>query len=30
MLRKGQLQGVSKGDILTQNRVIAEVFGVAA
>jgi transposase-like protein len=30
MIRKEQLQGVPKGDILAQNRVIAEVFGVAA
>ena len=30
MIRKGQLQGVPKGDILAPNRVIAEVFGVAA
>jgi hypothetical protein len=29
MIRKGQ-QGVPKDDILTQNRVIAYVFGVAA
>jgi len=30
MIRKGQLQGVPKGDALAQNRVIAEVFGIAA
>ena len=30
MIRKGQLQGVPKGYILTQNRIIAHLFGVAA
>ena len=27
MLRKGQLKGLAKGDVLAQNRVIAQVFG---
>jgi IS6 family transposase len=30
MLRKGQLEGVAKGDVLTQNRVINQLFGLAA
>jgi len=30
MLRKGQLDGVAKGDVLAQNRVINQLFGVAA
>jgi transposase, IS6 family len=30
MLHKGQLEGVSKGDVLAQNRVINRLFGVAA
>jgi hypothetical protein len=30
MLRKGQLDGLAKRDILTQNRVINQLFGVAA
>ena len=30
MLRKGQLEGVAKGDVLGQNRVINQLFGVAA
>ena len=30
MLYKGQLEGVTKGDILAQNRVINQLFGVAA
>jgi hypothetical protein len=30
MLRKGQLEGVAKGDVLTQNCVINQLFGVAA
>jgi hypothetical protein len=30
MLRKGQLHGTTKGDILSQNRLIAQVFGLAA
>jgi transposase, IS6 family len=30
MLRKGQLEGVAKGDVLAQNRVINQLFGVAA
>jgi hypothetical protein len=29
-LRKGQLEGVTKGDILAQNHVINQLFGVAA
>jgi transposase, IS6 family len=29
MIRRGQPQGISKGNILVQNRVIAQVFGVA-
>jgi transposase, IS6 family len=29
-LRKGQLEGVAKGDVLAQNRVINQLFGVAA
>jgi hypothetical protein len=29
-LRKGQLEGVAKGDVLAQNRVIYQLFGVAA
>jgi IS6 family transposase len=29
-LRKGQLEGVAKGDVFTQNRVINQLFGVAA
>jgi transposase, IS6 family len=28
--RKGQLEGVTKGDVLAQNRVINQLFGVAA
>jgi transposase-like protein len=30
MLRKGQLQGAAKGDVLAQNRVINQLFGLAA
>ena len=30
MLRKGQIEGMAKGDILAQNRVINQLFGVAA
>jgi transposase-like protein len=30
MLHKGQLEGVTKGDVLAQNRVINQLFGVAA
>ena len=30
MLRKGQLQGAGRGDVLMQNRVIAQVFGLVA
>ena len=30
MLRKGQLEGVAKGDVLAQNRVINQLFGLAA
>ena len=30
MLRKGQLDGVAKGDVLAQNRVINQIFGLAA
>jgi hypothetical protein len=30
MLHKGQFEGVTKGDVLTQNRVIHQLFGVAA
>jgi IS6 family transposase len=30
MLHKGQLEGVTKGDVLGQNRVINQLFGVAA
>src|SRR6185503_11278714 len=29
-LRKGQIEGIAKGDVLTQNRVIAQVFGLVA
>ncbi len=29
MIRKGQLQGAAKGDVLAQNHLIAEVFGIA-
>jgi IS6 family transposase len=30
MLHKGQFEGVTKGDVLAQNRVINQLFGVAA
>jgi len=30
MLHKGQIEGVAKGDVLAQNRVINQMFGVAA
>jgi hypothetical protein len=30
MLRKGQLERVAKGDVLAQNRVINQLFGLAA
>jgi transposase, IS6 family len=30
MIRKGQLEGIAKGDVLAQNRVIAQVFGLVA
>jgi hypothetical protein len=30
MLRKGQIEGLAKGDVLTQNRVINQMFGLAA
>ena len=30
MLRKGQLDGIAKGDVLAQNRVINQMFGLAA
>jgi IS6 family transposase len=30
MLHKGQVEGVTKGDVLAQNRVINQLFGVAA
>jgi transposase-like protein len=30
MLHKGQLEGVTKGDVLAQNRVINQLFGLAA
>jgi transposase-like protein len=30
MIRKGQLEGIAKGDVLAQNRVINQLFGVAA
>jgi IS6 family transposase len=30
MLRKAQLEGVAKGDVLAQNRVINQLFGLAA
>jgi hypothetical protein len=28
MIRKGQLQGVGRGDIIAQNRIIAILFGI--
>jgi hypothetical protein len=30
MLRKGQFKGLAKGDVLAQNRVINQMFGLAA
>jgi transposase, IS6 family len=30
MIRKGQVQGVAKGDIVGQGRFIAQMFGIAA
>jgi transposase, IS6 family len=30
MIRKGQIEGLATGDVLAQNRVMAQVFGVAA
>ena len=30
MLRKGHLEGIAKGDVLAQNRVINQLFGLAA
>ena len=30
MIRKGRLKGMAKGDVLAQNRILAQVFGVAA
>jgi hypothetical protein len=30
MFHKGQIQGLAKGDILAQNRVIHHMFGLAA
>jgi IS6 family transposase len=30
MLRKGQIEGIAKGDVLAQNRVINQIFGLAA
>ena len=30
MLRKGQIEGIAKGDVLAQNRVINQLFGLAA
>jgi len=30
MLRKGQMEGIAKGDVLAQNRVINHMFGLAA
>src|ERR671915_11573 len=30
MIRKGQLRGTKRGDIITQNLIIATVFGIAA
>ena len=29
-LRKGQIEGIAQGDILAQNRVINQIFGLAA
>jgi transposase, IS6 family len=30
MLRKGQLHGATEGDVLSQHRIMAQVFGLAA
>ncbi len=30
MIRKGQLHGAPKGDIVSQNRMIAQMFGLGA
>jgi transposase-like protein len=30
MIKKGQIEGIAKGDVLAQNRVIAQVFGLVA
>ena len=30
MIRKGQLEGITKGDVLAQNRVMNQLFGLAA
>jgi transposase-like protein len=30
MIRKGQLEGIARGDVLAQNRVINQLFGLAA
>jgi IS6 family transposase len=30
MLRKGQFEGIAKGDVLAQNRLINQMFGLAA
>ncbi len=30
MIRKGQLQGAAKGDVLAQNQLIAGLFGIVA
>jgi len=30
MIRKGQLEGIARGDVLAQNRVIKQLFGLAA
>jgi hypothetical protein len=30
MIRKGQLGGITKGDVLAQNQVINQLFGLAA
>jgi hypothetical protein len=30
MLRKGQIEGLAKWDVLAQNRVINQLFGLAA
>ena len=30
MIKKGQIEGIAKGDVLAQNRVLAQVFGLVA